>query len=164
MVTSDSLAALYDSLTAQPPNRPGAAAALGAVHQLWDPLRALPKSLRNLYHHEFVNRGQIVFLTTFMITMAGCGLLSLLLRRKPASKPSQYKRLPTRKRVRNSGSKTPTSSSSEDDFEDEEYDSNGSLRHGTDPKYPPKDWSSEPQTQTSDGMWIFFENLQILKY
>lgn len=152
MGSSDSLAALYDSLTAQPPN-PGAAA-FAAVRQFWRSVLAactsLPNSLRNLYRNESLNRGQVVFLITCVI-MAGCGLLSSLLRRnKRSPEASQYKRLSARKRSRNSSSNTPTSSS-EDDYEDEEYDGNGSLHRGTDPKYPPKDWSHAPQAQTSDG-------------
>ncbi|KAJ5354802.1 hypothetical protein N7541_005846 [Penicillium brevicompactum] len=105
---------------------------------------------RGLYRNDKVNWGQVVFLTTCVVAMTGCGLISSLVRRK-------WSRSPLSPRSSRNGSKSSSkglSSSEEDDYEDEDYDSNASLRHGTNPNYKPKeDWLSEPQKQSSDGKW-----------
>lgn len=103
---------------------------------------------RGLYRNDKVNWGQVVFLTTCVVAMTGCGLVSSLVRRK-------WSRSPLAQKSSRNGSKSSSkglSSSEEDDYEDEDYDSNASLRHGTNPNYKPKeDWLSEPQKQISDG-------------
>lgn len=142
--SADSLSVLYDSLTSQSSSRPG------PVQQFWTSLRAsirpsvLFSYLRDLYRNG--NWAQIVFLTTITVAMAGCGFLSALLRRARSSeKKAQLKRPTVHK------SSTTSSTSSDDDYEDEEYDSREALRHSNDLSH---DWPSEPQEQTSDGMWI----------
>lgn len=154
---SDTISALYDSLTSQP-NKTGIAAVLRFYHSVRATAEnasfsSIANFLRGLYRNDTVNWGQVVFLTTCVIAMAGCGLLSSLVRRKRSgSGGSRAQRPSLRKSLTKSSSKT-LSSSSEDDYEDEDYDSNASLRHGTNPNYKPKeDWLSEPQKQSSDGM------------
>jgi hypothetical protein len=110
---------------------------------------AVASYLHGLYRNDTVNWGQVVFLTTCVIAMTGCGMLSSLVRRKAS--PSARAQRPARKGS-SARSSSKTLSSSEDDYEDEDYDSNASLRHGTNPNYKPKeDWLSEPQKQSSDG-------------
>lgn len=142
--SADSLSVLFDSLTSQSSTRSSPAL------QFWNSLRASISSfvpfsyLRDLYRNEYWR--QIVFLTTVAVAMAGCGFLSSLLRRARSSeKKAQLKQSTVHKSSINS------STSSDDDYEDEESDSNGSLRHSNDLSH---DWPSEPQEQTSDGMWI----------
>jgi hypothetical protein len=154
---SDAISALYDSLSSQP-KKSGIATLLRYYHSLRATAEnisfsSVAHSLRGLYRNDTVNWGQIVFLTTCVIAMAGCGLLSSLVRRKRSgSGVSRAQRPSIRKSLTKSSSKT-LSSSEEDDYEDEDYDSNASLRHGTNPNYKPKEnWLSEPQKQSSDGM------------
>lgn len=104
--------------------------------------------INTLHHNDSINWGQVVFLTTCVMTMAGCGLLSRLVWRRRSPKKTHSKRLTVRKTSTKS-SKTLTSS--DDDYEDEEYDSNGSLHHGTNPQITTTEWSSQPQEQSSDG-------------
>ncbi|KAJ6079580.1 Protein-tyrosine/Dual-specificity phosphatase [Penicillium canescens] len=153
---SDTISALYDSLTSQP-NKTGIAAVLRFYHSVRATAEnasfsSIANFLRGLYRNDTVNWGQVVFLTTCVIAMAGCGLLSSLVRRKRSGPGGSRAQRPSlRKSLTKSSSKT-LSSSSEDDYEDEDYDSNASLRHGTNPNYKPKeDWLSEPQKQSSDA-------------
>lgn len=106
---------------------------------------------RNLLRNDSVNWGQVVFLATCVITMAGCGLLSTIFRRRqsPTKKPRSI-RPSFRKTSTKSSSKTLTSS--DDDYEDDEYDSNGSLRHATAHSLQKvAQWSSESEDGTCDG-------------
>lgn len=105
--------------------------------------------LHSLYRNESVNRGQIVFLGTLVIAMAGCGLLSRLVRRRRSDK-TRSSRFSIRKITSKSSTKTLTSSS-DDDYEDDEYDNNGSLRHATNLQQKDPEWSAQPQQQSSDG-------------
>ena len=105
--------------------------------------------LHSLYRNDSVNRGQIVFLTTLVIAMTGCGLLSRLVRRRRSDK-TRSSRFSIRKITSKSSTKTLTSSS-DDDYEDDEYDSNSSLRHATNPQQKAPEWSVQPQQQSSDG-------------
>ena len=151
---SDAFSALYDSLTSQ--SKPSSVA---AILRFFHSVRAaaqnasfssIASSFRGLYRNDNVNWGQVVLLTTCVIAMTGCGLLSSLVRRKRSgSKTSRAQRPATRKSSTKS-SKT-LSSSEEDDYEDEDYDSNASLRHGTNPSYKTKEWQSDTQQQSSDG-------------
>jgi hypothetical protein len=154
----DSLSILYRNLSSQSFDRSG----LTGVWQLCNEARLaaqraslsdIANYLQSLYRNDSVNRGQIVFLTTLVVAMAGCGLLSRLIRRRRSDKP-RSSRFSIRKTSTKSSTKTLTSSSSssDDDYEDDEYDSNGSLRHGTDPQQKPPEWSAQPQQQSSDGM------------
>ena len=118
---------------------------------------AVASYLRGLYRNDNVNWGQVVFLTTCVIAMTGCGILSSLMKRRWSRSPVQR---PVRKNSSKSSSKA-LGSSSEDDYEDEDYDSNASLRHGTNPNYKPKeDWLSEPEKQSSDGRSMAFSSFR----
>ena len=151
----DLFATLYRTLSFQSFDRSG----LAAVWQLCNEarlavqrstLRDVANYLHSLYRNDFVNRGQIVFLTTLVIAMAGCGLLSRLIRRRRSSDKTRSSRFSIRKTSSKSSTKTLTSSS-DDDYEDDDYDSNGSLRQGTDPQQKPPEWSTQSQQQSSDG-------------
>lgn len=148
----NTLATLFQSLSSQTANRSG----LGAFVQLCNSARVAAQQtsfssvanfLRNLHRNETVNWGQVVFLITCVITMAGCGIFSSLRRRSPAKKP-RSQRSSIRKTLSKSSSKTLTSS--DDDYEDEDYDSNGSLRHATLPSRPAEEYS-QPKQKTCDG-------------
>ncbi|KAJ5929171.1 hypothetical protein N7454_007019 [Penicillium verhagenii] len=147
------LSSLYESLSAQSANRSGLAAFLqryynsARVTAQQASLTSVANHLRNLYRNDKVNWGQVVFLMTCVITMAGCGIFSSLRRRSPAKKP-RSQRSSIRKTLTKSSSKTLTSS--DDDYEDEDYDSNGSLRHATLPSRPVEEYS-QPEKNTSDG-------------
>lgn len=150
---SDSVAAIYNSLarTSQSINRSG----IAALWQLVAAQRASYASVANyfssLYRNDNVNWGQVIFLSTCVITMAGCGLVSSFIRRKW----SHNGRSPRNASSTKSNKSTKTLTSSDDDYEDDDYDSNGSLRHGTDPSYvKATEWSAEPQQQSSDGKGI----------
>ncbi|KAJ5774336.1 Protein-tyrosine/Dual-specificity phosphatase [Penicillium paradoxum] len=151
---SDAISALYDSLTSES-KQSGVAVLLQFFHSVRAAaqnasLSAIATSLRGLYRNDNVNWGQVVFLTTCVIAMTGCGLLSSLVTRKlSASKYSRAQR-PAARKSSTKSSKT-LSSSEDEDYEDEDYDSNASLRHGTNPNYKAKDWQSEPQQQSSDA-------------
>lgn len=116
-----------------------------AQHTSWS---SVANYINTLYRNDSINWGQVVFLTTCVITMAGCGLLSHLVWRRRWPKNARSKRLTLRKTSIKS-SKTLTSS--DDDYEDEEYDSNGSLNHGTNPQIATTERSSQPQEESSDG-------------
>lgn len=151
----DAIPAFYDSLTSQLSNRSG----LAAAWQLYNDARVAARQvswssiadyLLSLYGNESVDRGQAVFLTTFVVAMAGCGLLTTLIRRRWSSEQNQ----PPQRTMRKSSAKTSTRTitSSDDDYEDDEDDdSNGSLLHGTGHQLKAIEWSSQPQHQSSDG-------------
>ncbi|CAG8311493.1 unnamed protein product [Penicillium nalgiovense] len=110
---------------------------------------SIASSFRALYRNDNVNWGHFVFLTTCLIAMTGCGLLSSLVkRRRSGSKAPRAQRPAVRKRLNKSSKSL---SSSEEDYEDEDYDSNASLRHGTNPNYKKKDWPSDTQQESSDA-------------
>jgi hypothetical protein len=146
------LATLFQSLSPQTTNRSG----LEAFVQLCNSARvaaqqasftSVANSLRNLYRNDTVNWGQVVFLITCVITMAGCGIFSSF-RRRSAKKP-RSQRTSIRKTLSKSSSKTLTSS--DDDYEDEEYDSNGSLRHAILPSRVAEGNPCQPKKKTCDG-------------
>lgn len=156
--------ALYDSLSSLFANRSGPAPFrqfynFAQVTAQQAPLTAVANIFRSLSGNESLSLSQIALLSAFLITMTG-GLFSLLKCRRSRSrarKPrSQRSRSTVRKTWTKSSSKTLTSS--DDDYEDDEYDSNGSLRHAT---APPKkeDWSSQPEQQSSDGKLSLFLKL-----
>lgn len=151
---SDAISALYDSLTSEP-KRSGVASVLRFFHSVRTTaqnayLSSVASSLRGLYHNDKVNWGQVVFLTTCVIAMTGCGLLSSLMTRKLSWSKSSRAQRPAARKSSTKSSKS-LSSSEDEDYEDEEYDSNASLRHGTNPNYKVKDTQLEPQQQSSDG-------------
>ncbi|KAJ5514283.1 hypothetical protein N7463_003835 [Penicillium fimorum] len=150
---SDAISALYDSLTSQSKHT-SVATILRFFHSVRVATQnasfsSIVSSFRGLYRNDDVNWGQVV-LTTCVIAMTGCGLLSSLLRRKRSG--LKYARA-QRSAARNNSTKSSKilSSSSEEDYEDEDYDSNASLRHGTNPNYTKKDWPSDTQQQSSDA-------------
>ncbi|KAJ5122038.1 hypothetical protein N7448_003168 [Penicillium atrosanguineum] len=151
---STSFSTLYGALSSQSFDRSG----LTAVWHFCNEARlAAQRStlsdvatyLRSLYYNDSVNRGQVVFLTTLVVAMAGCGLLSRLVRRRRSDK-TRSSRFLIRKITSKSSTKTLTSSS-DDDYEDDEYDSNGSLRHVTNPEQKAPEWSVQSQQQSSDA-------------
>lgn len=153
-----SISALYESLS-QSFNRSGFAAVFHLYHSAriaaqQASFASVAASLRSLYRNESLNWGQVAFLTTCFITMVSCALLSPLIRRGRSleGKSSSRPRMGLRKRSTKSSTKTLTSS--DDDYEDDDYDSNGSLRHGTEPHRQVTEWSSAPQQQTCDGECI----------
>ncbi|KAJ6144404.1 hypothetical protein N7470_008299, partial [Penicillium chermesinum] len=120
-------------------------------------LGAVAAYYRTFFRNDSVNWGQVVFLATCLITMAGCGLLSTLLRRhKSPTKKSRFLRPSLRKTWTKSKSSTKSSktlTSSDDDYEDDEYDSNGSLRHATAASLrKAAQWSSESEKGTCDAL------------
>lgn len=145
----DSISALYDS-------------GLAAVWKLYNDTRdaarqvswsAITDYLLSLYRNESGDRGQAVFLTTFVVAMAGCGLLTTLVRRRWSPEQSRPPQLTLRKSSAKTSTKTLTSS--DDDYEDDEdEDSNGSLLHETSHQQKAIEWSSQPQHQSSDGKGI----------
>lgn len=146
---------LYDSLslTSQSINRSG----IAAFRQLLAAQRAsfafVANYFSSLYRNDTVNWGQVVFLSTCVVTMAGCGLITSFIRRKWSkkgrSKSQRSKRNPSSTK---SNKSTKTLTSSDDDYEDDDLDSSGSIRHGTDPSHAKAtQWSAEPQQQSSDG-------------
>lgn len=154
---SDSISALYDSLSSLFFDRSG----VTAVWQLCNEARvaaqrasltSVANHLHTLYRNDSVNRQQIVFLTTLVIAMAGCGLLSSLIRRRRSSEETRPPRPSMRKSSTKSSMKTLVSSS-DDDYEDEDDDSKGSLL-GPDSLHKATEWSSEPQQQSSHGKMI----------
>ncbi|KAJ5185189.1 Ribosomal protein S19e [Penicillium cf. griseofulvum] len=151
---SDAISALYDSLTSQ--SKPlSVATVLRFFHSVRvasenASFSSIANSFRVLFRNDNVNWGQIVFLTTCVIAMTGCGLLSSLVRRK-RSEPKASRAQRSAARKSSAKSSKILSSSEEEDYEDEDYDSNASLRHGTNPNYKKKDWPSETQQQSSDA-------------
>lgn len=126
---------------------------IATVLKYWQSVRVAAQQtsvanyLRALYRNDTVNWGQVVFLTTCVVTMVGCGLLSRLIRRRRSSNSSSKRR--SLRKASTKSAKILTSS--DDDYEDEEYDSNGSLNNGTNPHIATTERSSQPQEQTSDG-------------
>lgn len=72
-----------------------------------------------------VNYSKVVFLTTCFVAMAGCGILTSLLRRRNLQQPSSGVRR-FRRSARKDGPKSAAGTVTSSDEED--YDSNGSLR------------------------------------
>lgn len=150
----DSISALYESLSSQSrSSRSG----LAAVWRFCNDARiaAQRASLSDvanyfipLYRNDSENRGKVVFLTTFIIAMAGCGLLTSLLRRRRSSEQTRTLRKTVRKTSTKSSTRTLTSS--DDDYEDED-ESTGSLRQETVSQRKATEWSAHPQQQGSDG-------------
>ena len=107
-----------------------------AVLRIWDSV--VPSSLdlfRTFDWNGSVNWSKLVFLSTCFFAMAGCGLLTSLLRRKSSKSPEESRRF--RRSIRKTYSKTSAGTVTSSDEED--YDSSGSLRHGTDAALSEKD-------------------------
>lgn len=77
-----------------------------------------------------VNYSKVVFLTTCFVAMAGCGILTSWLRRKGSQQPSSSSSLGGARRFRRFARKdTPkTAVGTVTSSDEEDYDSNGSLR------------------------------------
>lgn len=106
------------------------------VLRTWDSV--VPSSLdffRAVDSNGSVNWSKLVFLSTCFFAMAGCGLLTSLLRRKSSKSPEESRRF--RRSIRKTYSKTSAGTVTSSDEED--YDSSGSLRHGTDAALSEKD-------------------------
>lgn len=97
-----------------------------------------------------INWGKVVFLTTCFAAMAGCGFLSSMLRR------TSTKRLQESRRFRRSAHKNYSKASAETmtSSEDEDYDSNGSLRHGTEGALCEKEAAPKHREESADGMFL----------
>ena len=105
-----------------------------AVLRIWDSV--VPSSLFQTFDwNGSVNWSKLVFLSTCFFAMAGCGLLTSLLRRKSSKSPEESRRF--RRSIRKTYSKTSAGTVTSSDEED--YDSSGSLRHGTDAALSEKD-------------------------
>lgn len=155
---SDSISALYDYLASQSSTTQSGFA---AFRQFYNEARLAARRasvsssanyILSLYRNESGDRGKAVLLTTFIIAMAGCGLLTSLLRRRWSSDETRSPQLTVRKTSTKSSTRTLTSS--DDDYEDEDDASNGSLRHKTDSQRQATEWSAQPQHQGSDGRRI----------
>lgn len=152
----DSISALYESLLSRSRSRSNQSG-LSAVWQFCNEARiaaqrtsltSVANCFSSLYRNDREDRGKVVFLTTFIIAMAGCGLLTSLLRRRLSSEQSPVLRPTVRKTSTKSSTRTLTSS--DDDYEDDD-ESNGSLRQGTASQRKATEWSAQPQQQGSDG-------------
>jgi hypothetical protein len=132
----------------------------GAALQLWESACAAfsnPTALLSFTHNfQILDQdgtliwGKVAFLTTCIITMAGCGFLSSLLRHRGSKRSSGRKRF--RRGIQNDDSKTSpeTTTSSEE----EDYDSSGSLHHGTDAALPQEKVTHKHHEQSADGMFL----------
>lgn len=118
-----------------PSSRPGVPD-FGSILRFWDSIGfALPNSsvllhpLQALDRNGTVNWGKVVFLASCFATMAGCGILTSLLRRKDEKRISEIRR--QRRSLRKNRSKsstgTVTSSEDEDDSTESVYHSNVEL-------------------------------------
>ncbi|RHZ66371.1 RNA 5'-triphosphatase domain-containing protein [Aspergillus thermomutatus] len=130
----------------------------GAALQLWESASAAfsnPTAFlsftRNFYTLDqdgTLNWGKVVFLTTCIITMAGCGFLSSLLRRSGSKRSSGRKRF--RRGIQNDDSTT--SAGTTTSSEEEDYDSSGSLHHGTDAALPQEKVTHKHHEQSADAL------------
>ncbi|KAJ5477385.1 hypothetical protein N7539_007529 [Penicillium diatomitis] len=111
-------------------------------------LLSVADSFRSLYRNGTLNWSQLAVLSTCVITMVGCGVFSSFVWRKRVTDKTRPG-LGLRKRSAKSPTKILTSS--DDDYEDDDYDSNSSLRHGAAPHRQATAWSSHPQQQSSDA-------------
>ncbi|KAE8152151.1 dual specificity phosphatase catalytic domain protein [Aspergillus avenaceus] len=107
------------------------------IIRVWDSFRAVfanPSTLLSytrlsqiFEHNETLTTGKFLLLSTCFIIMAGCGFLSMVMRRK------FFRGIPRRKRYRRSARRdmSKASAGTYTSSEDEGYDSSGSLRDGT---------------------------------
>ncbi|PYH71576.1 RNA 5'-triphosphatase domain-containing protein [Aspergillus vadensis CBS 113365] len=127
---------------------------LGASLRFWDStytaftnsgaFASLARLCQAYSYDGTVNWGKVVFLTTCFITMLGCGIISSVLRRKAwgqVSGKARFRR--TRKGLSKRSEGMVTSSDEED------YDSTGSLRHGTEGTVAEK--TEVPQQKQSEN-------------
>lgn len=128
----------------------------GVILQLWDSICSLlPESnvlgsvaapFQTSDLNGAVSWGKVVFLTSCFITMAGCGILSSLLRRRSQEPPSETRRWRLQNKRHSRGSSGIITSS-----EEEDGDSSESPRHTTD-SVKEKGVSSHHCGQPEDGM------------
>lgn len=129
----------------------------GAVLRFWDSIcTLLPESgflasltapFRTSDLNSAVSWGKVVFLTSCFITMAGCGILTSLLRRRSQVSPPEIRRRRLRDRHYSKAS-AGTVTSSEEEEDDE---SNESPRRSTD-ALREKEVSTHHYEQSEDGM------------
>ncbi|OOO04174.1 Dual specificity protein phosphatase [Aspergillus oryzae] len=122
---------------------------ISAVIRFWDSIYSVftnPTALlsftrlsQSLDRDGSLSSPKALLLSICFIVMAGCGFLSLILRRKCSGRTSGNKRC--RRGARRKSSKT--SAGTFTSSEDEGYDSSGSLRHGTDSAFSTE--KTEPQ-------------------
>lgn len=121
------------------------------VLRFWDSVVTSSLDRFGLDRDGAVNWSKVVFLTTCFVAMAGCGLLSLL-RRRGAQPPSDGRRFRRSARKHDRRSSPGAMSSSDED----EYDSNGSLRHGTDSSLTEKDVTAQHREKSVEGSSVSF--------
>ncbi|KAJ5278956.1 hypothetical protein N7478_004328 [Penicillium angulare] len=147
------LSALYESISSHSATTSG----IAALVQLCNSARVTAQqaslaSIANIFRiptkNDSVNWSQVAVITC-ILTMAGCGILSSFRGRRRSSSKDNHSQRSIRKTSTKSSSKTLTSS--DDDYEDDEYESNGSLRHGTEPFRAAEERSSPPEQQSSDA-------------
>lgn len=116
------------------------------VLRIWE---SVISSTLDRYRNGTVNWSQVVFLTTCFVAMAGCGFLSSLLRRRGSQQPSggRGRRFGRSARKNDRKSSAGAMSSSDED----EYDSNASLRPGTDGSLIEKDATAQHHEQSVEG-------------
>ncbi|KAF9895409.1 hypothetical protein FE257_000315 [Aspergillus nanangensis] len=112
--------------------------------------KTLLPSFRYLYQSQngSVSWAKVAFLSTCIVAMLSCGILSSLWARKSPKQASDRKkryRRSARSNFSKSSSRTVTSS------EDEDYDSNGSLHHGTDAALSQEKLAPQQHDQEDDA-------------
>lgn len=140
-----------------PPTHPGLSNT-GAALQLWKSasavfsnptaLLSLTRNFQILDQDGSLNWGNVAFVTTCIIAMAGCGFLSSLLRRKGSKRSSGRKRFRRGIQIHDSKTSPETTTSSEE----EDYDSSGSLRNGTDAALPQEKVTHKHHEQSADAL------------
>ncbi|KAK9597379.1 hypothetical protein V6Z96_007573 [Aspergillus fumigatus] len=140
-----------------PPTHPGLSNT-GAALQLWKSasavfsnptaLLSLTRNFQILDQDGSLNWGNVAFVTTCIIAMAGCGFLSSLLRRKGSKRSSGRKRFRRGIQIHDSKTSPETTTSSEE----EDYDSSGSLRNSTDAALPQEKVTHKHHEQSADAL------------
>ncbi|EAW08375.1 RNA 5'-triphosphatase domain-containing protein [Aspergillus clavatus NRRL 1] len=133
---------------------------IGAALQLWDSVSAtlshstaflgFSRSFHTLDADGTITWGKVVFLTTCLITMAGCGFLSSLVRRRVFKRSRDRKPLRRGAQKEHSTSVAGTTTSSEE--EEDDYDSSGSLRFGTNAAMPQEKVTHKQREQSTDAL------------
>lgn len=131
---------------------------ISAVIRFWDSIYSVftnPTALlsftrlsQSLDRDGSLSSPKALLLSICFIVMAGCGFLSLILRRKCSGRTSGNKRC--RRGARRKSSKT--SAGTFTSSEDEGYDSSGSLRHGTDSAFSTEKTEPQRRELPDDGL------------
>lgn len=120
------------------------------VLRIWD---SVISSTLDRYRNGTVNWSQVVFLTTCFVAMVGCGFLSSLLRRRGVQPPSDGRGRRFGRSARKNDRKSSAGAMSSSD--EDEYDSNMSLRPGTDSSLSEKDATGQHREQSVEGQSYF---------